>query len=591
MILINTLAQLPIFLPGEWYMKIKKLPALVLLLISMVSLQAQEILPRVAILPFDSINVSKADTAALWVLFETAMVKTAAFDVMEQNKISEVMDAQKQSLAGCTDESCAIEVGKLLSAEQIVLGTVSAVGDKYLVSAKIIDVTLGRNIRADRVESGSVAGLTDGVELLAFKLAGLPLTEGTMIATEFGELFIETSPSEAEILVNGEDRGRSPVLVSRIPIGRATVEAKKDSLYGMQEIEVSKNMGKVSIALEPAKGVLFIKSSNGDVRVILNDVDRGALGSGLFEDLPVGHYSLRLEGKGIGWVGELDIRPNASTQINAFPRSYGEISYRIPEGAKGTIKGSGYSETLEGQGLLSPVWEGDYTISVSGANYEPFSEKISIGRASFFLFSPTLNFTKEFEHQLFSDQLEGIKTIRDSGKEPSITDLENAKLLKSRMVRSKWDFPVLKRSVDEIITIFSDQRQTSGRRDRISELNAQIADLENKIMRRTRSGRGMLTGGLISIGTGIASLVAAGYSYIEGGNAYSEYTDAQTSNSAIEEREKVELYSAVFTAAAIAGGVTLLAGTTLVIARPNIEKLHRDKITIEKELAELTIQE
>jgi hypothetical protein len=33
-----------------------------------------------------------------------------------------ILDAQKRSLEGCTDESCAIEVGKLLAAELIVSG-------------------------------------------------------------------------------------------------------------------------------------------------------------------------------------------------------------------------------------------------------------------------------------------------------------------------------------------------------------------------------------------------------------------------------------------------------------------------------------
>jgi TolB-like protein len=104
--------------------------------------------PRIAVIPFNHISVSKADADVVTGLFETGLVKTETYNVIEQNQIKEILSAQEQSMSDCTDEQCAMEFGKLLAAEQIVLGTLSSVGGTYILNAKIIDVTTGRNIKA-----------------------------------------------------------------------------------------------------------------------------------------------------------------------------------------------------------------------------------------------------------------------------------------------------------------------------------------------------------------------------------------------------------------------------------------------------------
>lgn len=110
-------------------------------------------------------------------LFETALVQTDVFLVIEQNQIAEILEAQSFTLSGCTDESCAVEIGKLLAAEQIILGSFSKVGSGYIINAKIIDVTLGRNIQAEKVEFSSMDDLSKSMDLLAYKLAGLEQVE------------------------------------------------------------------------------------------------------------------------------------------------------------------------------------------------------------------------------------------------------------------------------------------------------------------------------------------------------------------------------------------------------------------------------
>jgi len=71
--------------------------------------------------------VAKHDAATLTLLFETDLVNTEAFEVIEQaeaDKAFEVIEqaeadkilkAQEYTVSDCTDENCAVEIGKQLA--------------------------------------------------------------------------------------------------------------------------------------------------------------------------------------------------------------------------------------------------------------------------------------------------------------------------------------------------------------------------------------------------------------------------------------------------------------------------------------------
>lgn len=50
------------------------------------------------------------------------------------------MEEQKFQLSGVTDESTAVEIGKLAGADIIVIGSVSYVGNMYYLNIKMIEV-------------------------------------------------------------------------------------------------------------------------------------------------------------------------------------------------------------------------------------------------------------------------------------------------------------------------------------------------------------------------------------------------------------------------------------------------------------------
>lgn len=127
--------------------------------------------PRVAVVPFTGIEVSKSDSAGMTLLFETAIQNTGCFDLIEQTRAEAILEAQEYSLTECADESCAVEIGRLLSAEQILMGTVGRLGGLYYLNVKVIDVQTGRNMSAQKARAETLESLVFKIEELASALA------------------------------------------------------------------------------------------------------------------------------------------------------------------------------------------------------------------------------------------------------------------------------------------------------------------------------------------------------------------------------------------------------------------------------------
>ena len=177
---------------------------LVFLVLTVVLLPAQTPeKPLITVLPFSAVEVSPSVSLIISQLFETNLVNTGAFEVLSQNERDQILAAQSDSLQGCSDEACAIEIGRLLSAEQLIMGTVAALGTKYIITAKIIDVTTSRTLGAENISAASVEELDVACHELTLRLVRRSLPELAQTIREepvssSGAAEADTAPPVAE---------------------------------------------------------------------------------------------------------------------------------------------------------------------------------------------------------------------------------------------------------------------------------------------------------------------------------------------------------------------------------------------------------
>jgi hypothetical protein len=71
------------------------------------------------------------------------IVESGKYKVIDRLQRETILNEIEFSLTGCTDESCQLEAGKLLQANEIVLGSIGTFGNKTLVNIKLIEVETG----------------------------------------------------------------------------------------------------------------------------------------------------------------------------------------------------------------------------------------------------------------------------------------------------------------------------------------------------------------------------------------------------------------------------------------------------------------
>jgi hypothetical protein len=123
----------------------------------------------VAVLDLKPDGVSAQDAAAATDIFRSEMAKTGAFDLFEKRQIDSALEGQ----ADCAGTRCAVEAGKLLKAERVVVGECGETPDEYFLRVRVIDVKSGKVVHADETRSESRSEVTRNIKGMVAKIAGL----------------------------------------------------------------------------------------------------------------------------------------------------------------------------------------------------------------------------------------------------------------------------------------------------------------------------------------------------------------------------------------------------------------------------------
>lgn len=165
----------------------KKIHALVLLLIFTLGVKAQENKTRVAV--FDCIakntSINEETQTAVREIISSTIVNTRKYKVVERALLEKVMEEQGFQHSGIVDESQIAEIGKITGAAKIILPIVtSPPGDMFILSIKILDVETG-NVEQQKVDGVpyNFSELFNKVESMTSDLIGESV--GTTINLDF----------------------------------------------------------------------------------------------------------------------------------------------------------------------------------------------------------------------------------------------------------------------------------------------------------------------------------------------------------------------------------------------------------------------
>ncbi len=133
----------------------------------------QESKINIAVAEFGSRDVSAMDANSISDFFRTEMVNTNLFNVLERSNMEKILEEQQFQLTGCTEQECAVQMGKLLNVEKIIIGTVSKFDLYYYITARVIDIETGEITVSEKIRSKKKKSLPDKSEQLASYISKL----------------------------------------------------------------------------------------------------------------------------------------------------------------------------------------------------------------------------------------------------------------------------------------------------------------------------------------------------------------------------------------------------------------------------------
>ncbi len=93
-----------------------------------------------------------------------SLKNSISYELVERTQMDKIFEQFNIQNTGCVSDSCAVELGKMLGADRIIMGQVGLIGKTYSVSARIIDLETSKTLRsADRQYRGSIDELMNTV--------------------------------------------------------------------------------------------------------------------------------------------------------------------------------------------------------------------------------------------------------------------------------------------------------------------------------------------------------------------------------------------------------------------------------------------
>jgi len=205
----------------------------------------------IAIIDFEGINVSGGDAKALTQRLTSEMIKLEVYQVLERSEMKRLLEEQKFQYSGCVDIKCAVEVGKMLGAKYMVVGSISKVGRTYSIDSRLIDVETSESyVSGSYSMRGEIDGLMNtGMQSIAYQLCEMQtsITSGANKSKRNSSTAIATNNAKRK----NNKFGLSAIFGTTIPIGDNLSVYSSGSNFGIRldtPLSIGKK-GKIGIEL------------------------------------------------------------------------------------------------------------------------------------------------------------------------------------------------------------------------------------------------------------------------------------------------------------------------------------------------------
>jgi hypothetical protein len=121
--------------------------------------------------------VSEPDALTITDLFRGELARQGKFLVVQRSEMEAITAELEFQLSGCTDQSCAVELGRMLNAEKVIVGRAARFLGKLMIAVQVVDLARGDIEFVEAVDCAESFEALDGavVDLAARMSRRVPL--------------------------------------------------------------------------------------------------------------------------------------------------------------------------------------------------------------------------------------------------------------------------------------------------------------------------------------------------------------------------------------------------------------------------------
>jgi TolB-like protein len=335
----------------------------------------------VAIVDFEGKGVSQTESSALTDRFGSELFNLGVFSLIERSQMNDILEEQGFQQTGCVSAECAVEVGKMVGAEQIITGSISHIGNVFSVSSKIVDVESGRILKMSTYDFEGMIGdlLRTGMRNAVLKLVSGKTPE---LVVSTGSLYVLSDPSGASVWIdNTEVDGVTPVMIKDQTTGLHSIRVEIGDYSGSRSVEVlSDEINSVNLNLKLVKSNLNVFSSPSGASVYVDGEQYGVTPTTV-KDLTVGHHDVRLDKgkKFLEYSGVVDIKKDSVNTLEVtLLKTPTLLVDSSPSGSEISI--FGLSQGFTPSDSISLGSPGTYQVTLTKTGYLDYSETVSVDK-------------------------------------------------------------------------------------------------------------------------------------------------------------------------------------------------------------------
>jgi TolB-like protein len=107
---------------------------------------------KIAVLNFQGLMVPEELGIAVAEIFRTEIVGLGNYTVIERGMVEQVLQEQELQLTGAVNSETAVEIGKLVGAQFVIIGSIVKTGKTYTINSRLIDVETGIAIVGENIQ-------------------------------------------------------------------------------------------------------------------------------------------------------------------------------------------------------------------------------------------------------------------------------------------------------------------------------------------------------------------------------------------------------------------------------------------------------